>query len=432
MIPLRAHAGRRISVLSLDGAGLTAARALAAGGAELTVWDADEARRTEAERAGLTVEDPTTRDWSDLSALVVGTASLLESDPGPRLIEMARALDAPLVAAEALLAEGYSETGRRFTAALGRQAVPALDFAAHLLRDAGQGVIGPHDPDRVREAGPGVHILAAFEHAPVSAPYASCLLDGAGAASDLRALAHQVAGPLVLSADDPSVRRLSVSGLRRASLVSGRAALARGVFVSAGKLIDALDGRAKPVAALADTPACAQANPLALAAGYALARALGLTREAARDGVATYRGCAGYGAPLGGLGPFVLADWSSAEEPGALIEVLKRARPAVWLAEASVDPKLTDLMEASGAAPHAIVMTGDRRRARRRLSRLCPVQVERDMTGAVALAVHAALKAGPGASIVYAPGGPAGASCAGEIARVLDGLMARAIQGDAA
>jgi UDP-N-acetylmuramoylalanine--D-glutamate ligase len=432
MIPLRAHAGRRVSVLSLDAAGLMAARALAAGGAQVTVWDGDQARRAAAEALGLVVEDLTTRDWSDLSALVVGDANLLEEDPAPRLIDMARALEAPLVAAENLLTEGYAESGARFTAGMGRQAFPALHFAAHLLREIGRPAVGPQAPDRLRDLNPTTVLMAVCKRAPVRPPHAACLLDGAGSASDLRALSQSIDGPLVLSADDPAVRRLSVSGLRRASLVSGRSALSRGVFVAAGRLFDALDGRARQVADLSDMPGCAQAHPLALAAGFALARGLGLAFDDARDGVALYSGCPGHGAPLGQVGPLVLADWSSATDARALVNALKRVQPSVWLAGPSVDPKAPALLEASGAAPSAVVLTGDRRRARRKLARLCPVHVERDITDAMAMAVHSALRAGPGASILFAPGGPCDPGLPEALADALKGLMTRAKQGDAA
>jgi UDP-N-acetylmuramoylalanine--D-glutamate ligase len=432
MIPLRAHAGRRVSVLSLGGAGLTAARALHAGGAEVTVWDSEERRRREAEAHGLSVEDLTTRDWSDLSALVVGDAGLLEEDPAPRLIDMARALDAPLVTAEQMLCEGYAASGARFTAGLGRQTPAALHFAAHLLRETAQPVIGPEPPQRFRDPNPAAILMAACDRAPDVAPEAACLLDGAGSATDLRKLSQAVTGPLVLSADDPAVRRLSVSGIKRPSLVSGRSALARGVFVAAGRLFDALDGRAQQVADLAEAPGCAQGHPLALAAGYALARGLGASLEDARDGVASYRGCPGHGAPLGQIGPLVLADWSNAVDSRSLVDALKRAQPSVWLAGPSIDPSLPALLEASGAAPSAAVLTGDRRRARRKLARLCPVHVERDVSGAMAMAVHAALRAGPGAAIIFAPGGRFEPGLGGDLAQAMSSLMTRATQGDAA
>ncbi len=432
MIPLRAHVGRRVAVLSLTGAGLTAARALAAGGAEVTVWDGDETRRAHAQDLGLAVEDPTARDWSDMAALVVGDAALLSEDPAPRLIDLARALDLLVISAEAVLARGYADAPVRFAAGLGRQAPAALDLAGHLLRSAGQAVIGPAVPDRMAPVSTRPVVLGAFEAVPAAAPQALCLLDGAGRTDELRAGVDAADGPVVLSADDPAVRRLSVSGRRRAVLASGRSTLSRGVFVSAGRLFDAQDGPARRIADLPDLPGCAHASRLAVAAGYALARSLGLRIEDAPGALETYPGAPGHGRVLGRLGPLALSDWSSAAEPRAVCDALRQAGPVVWLAGPSVDPKLAALLDAAGLAPANIVLTGDRRRARRKLARLCPVHVERDPTAALARAIHDGLKAGPKAGIILAPGGPCAGGLADQFAAALGGLVRQARQGDAA
>lgn len=432
MIPLRAHAGRRVCVLSLEGAGLTAARALQAGGAEVTVWDREPARRAEAEAAGLVVEEPTTRDWSDLAALVVGDERLLEEDPAPRLIDLGRALDLPILTADAALAEGYGGSQSLFMAALGRQARAALDVTRHLLRENGRRVLGPQPPATLRDPAPGSVLLSAFKAPPEPRPTGLCLLNGAGATSALRPLMEGASGPVVLSADDPAVRRLSVASMRRALLVSGRSTLSRGVFAAGGRLFDALDGRARQAAVLGGEDGLAGAHPLALAAGYGLARGLGVPFEAARDGLSTYLGCPGHGARLSRLGPLVLTDWSSAQDPHTVLDALSAAGPAIWLAGPSVDPKIPALLEAGGKIPVAAIFTGDRRRARRKLARLCPVHVERDLTSAAAMAVHAGVRAGPGAVIIYAPGGPAPNGAAQDMRTAFDALLDRARQGDAA
>jgi UDP-N-acetylmuramoylalanine--D-glutamate ligase len=58
MIPARGHEGERVAVLGLGRSGLTAARALAAGGAEPLVWDDGAPARARAEAEGLTLHDP--------------------------------------------------------------------------------------------------------------------------------------------------------------------------------------------------------------------------------------------------------------------------------------------------------------------------------------------------------------------------------------
>lgn len=433
MIPLRAFSGRRVCVIALTETGLAAARALAAGGAQVTAWDSDAERRARAEQAGVIVEDPTTRDWSDLAALICGDAALLSEEPAPRLIDLARATDVRVDSADALFAEAFAAVEDAcFIAGLGRQAGAGLHLAAHMLRQSGRSTLGPGFDAPVRIPSSASVILAAFDAPPSADPTGLCLMDGAGGGQDLRRMAEQASGPVVLSADDPSARRLSMSIGRRAILVSGRSTLSRGVFVAAGRLFDAINGRARQVMDLRGAPGVSQSHPLAVAAGYGLARAVGISFDEAREVIPAYPGCAGQGALIGSLGPLELSDWSAAVTPRAVADALTRVRPVVWLAGPSVDPALPALLAASGRLPVAAVFTGDRRRARRRLAAHCPVYVERDLAGALAMAVHAALRAGPDACIVYAPGGPAPDGAGITLKLAIDGLLNRAIQGDAA
>ena len=84
MVPVRGYADKRVAVLGLQGPGFAAARAFEAGGADVTVWDEDGPQRLHAHKAGLTVEDPTERDWGDLAALVVEDARFLTMEDPPR------------------------------------------------------------------------------------------------------------------------------------------------------------------------------------------------------------------------------------------------------------------------------------------------------------------------------------------------------------
>lgn len=71
MIPVTCLKGQDIALFGLGGSGLSTARALAEGGAKVTVWD-DAPARVEAARAeGLTATDLRQIDWSCVSALVL-------------------------------------------------------------------------------------------------------------------------------------------------------------------------------------------------------------------------------------------------------------------------------------------------------------------------------------------------------------------------
>jgi UDP-N-acetylmuramoylalanine--D-glutamate ligase len=71
MIRVPGFEGRRVAVFGLGRSGLTAARALKAGGAEPVLWDDGISSRMQAEAEGFAVEDLTTSDWSGFAALVL-------------------------------------------------------------------------------------------------------------------------------------------------------------------------------------------------------------------------------------------------------------------------------------------------------------------------------------------------------------------------
>ncbi|CAN7386983.1 UDP-N-acetylmuramoyl-L-alanine--D-glutamate ligase [Brevundimonas sp. LjRoot202] len=77
MIPVPGFEGRRIAVFGLGRSGLTAARALKAGGALPVLWDDSVSSRMQAEAEGFDVEDLTTADWSDFAALVLSPGAPL-------------------------------------------------------------------------------------------------------------------------------------------------------------------------------------------------------------------------------------------------------------------------------------------------------------------------------------------------------------------
>jgi UDP-N-acetylmuramoylalanine--D-glutamate ligase len=93
MIPVRGYEGAEVAVLGLGRSGLTAARALVAGGAVALCWDASPAARAMAEAEGLAIRD-FTRDgaWDEVAALIV-SPGIPHLYPAPNRV-VAAALDA--------------------------------------------------------------------------------------------------------------------------------------------------------------------------------------------------------------------------------------------------------------------------------------------------------------------------------------------------
>ena len=77
MIPAPGFEGRRIAVFGLGRSGLTAARALKAGGALPVLWDDSVSSRMQTEAEGFAVEDLTAADWSGFAALVLSPGAPL-------------------------------------------------------------------------------------------------------------------------------------------------------------------------------------------------------------------------------------------------------------------------------------------------------------------------------------------------------------------
>ena len=77
MIPVPGFEGRRVAVFGLGRSGLTAARALKAGGALPVLWDDSVSSRMQAEAEGFAVEDLTSADWSGFAALVLSPGAPL-------------------------------------------------------------------------------------------------------------------------------------------------------------------------------------------------------------------------------------------------------------------------------------------------------------------------------------------------------------------
>jgi UDP-N-acetylmuramoylalanine--D-glutamate ligase len=91
MIAVPGFAGRKVAVFGLGRSGLTAARALQAGGAVPVLWDDSVSSRMQAQAQGHLVQDLTVADWSDFSALVLSPGAPL-THPRPHwTVDKARA-----------------------------------------------------------------------------------------------------------------------------------------------------------------------------------------------------------------------------------------------------------------------------------------------------------------------------------------------------
>ena len=137
----RVFTGRRYGVVGLGENGLPAATSLAAMGAKIVAWDDKEAKRTEAEAAGLLVARPSTAGALDGLVLSPGIPHALPA-PHPEAAS-AIAHGIPILTDAELLFEAVRESGSAakflgITGTNGKSTTTAL--LAHVLRAAGKTV----------------------------------------------------------------------------------------------------------------------------------------------------------------------------------------------------------------------------------------------------------------------------------------------------
>ena len=106
MIVSRAWAGKHYAVLGLARSGAATVRVLLAGGATVTAWDSDAAKRDGV--TGATIVDLDTIDLTTVDALVVSPGVPLNTHP---LAARARAAGVPIIGDIELFAEARAELG---------------------------------------------------------------------------------------------------------------------------------------------------------------------------------------------------------------------------------------------------------------------------------------------------------------------------------
>jgi UDP-N-acetylmuramoylalanine--D-glutamate ligase len=135
VIVVETYRDRTVGVFGLGASGLSAARALEAGGAQVLAWDDVEARRDAAARAARLSLDPPDA-WSDFSALVLSPGvPLTHPEPHP-VVRLARHRGAEVIGDVELFAR--ARAGMRvvsITGTNGKSTTTAL--IGHLLSSAG-------------------------------------------------------------------------------------------------------------------------------------------------------------------------------------------------------------------------------------------------------------------------------------------------------
>lgn len=324
MIPVTEYSGRDVAVFGLGRTGISAARALAAGGARVHAWDDNEATREKAEEAGVTLSDINKRDWQSFAALVLSPGVPYRFPKPHRVVRMAEMTGVPVVGDMELFArsvQALPERGRPkiigITGTNGKSTVTAL--VGHILKAAGRDVriggnIGTGVLDLAALHANAVYVLelSSYQLDLVKSLHCDVAvllnmspdhlerhggMEGYQAAK-MRIFQNQHRGDTaIIGFDDIITQSIAIGmgarGPAKVVQVSAEYALGSGVSAIEGKLFDSRTGKAE---LLGDLEGCTaltgKHNHQNAAAAYAACRAIGVEPKAIMDGILSFPGLA--------------------------------------------------------------------------------------------------------------------------------------------
>ena len=359
MIPVPGFEGRRIAVFGLGRSGLTAARALKAGGALPVLWDDSVSSRMQAEAEGFAVEDLTSADWSGFAALVLSPGAPLTHPEPHWTVGKAKAAGVEVIGdielfarAIAALPEAHRPRVVAITGTNGKSTTTALigwvlkqaGMTVHVGGNIGIGVLALPAPTRdavyVVEVS-SYQLDLTMRFAPDVAILTNISpdhLDRHGGmegyvAAKARIFAH--ADLSLVGVDEEWGRRILADLRRRerpaVEITTQFPSPARGegrILASAGSL--RADGQPVDLTAARSLPGRHNAQNAAFA--WAVARALGVSHAAAVQGLLTFPGLAHRMEEVGRLGRVRFINDSKATNADAARQALASYERSFWIA----------------------------------------------------------------------------------------------------
>ena len=339
MIPVRGFSGKKVAVFGLGRTGLTAARALKAGGAEVALWDEQPEARARAQAEGFQVVDLAEADWSGFSALLLSPGVPL-THPKPHWtvdrakasgveilgdIELfARTVNAAPVHKRPKIAAITGSNGKSTTTALLGHICASAGKDVRVGGNIGVGVLGLEDMH-----GGAVYVL---ELSSYQLDLTSSLKP------DAAVLLNQGPGDTaVIGVDDPWCQRIcteiTAANRRTIRMISAQKSLGRGVYALQGLLYDAMGDRVDEVCDLRRARSLpGRHNWQNAAAAYASARALGISADDAAHGLMTFPGLAHRMETVGQLGRVRFVNDSKATNADAARQALSSYPKVYWIA----------------------------------------------------------------------------------------------------
>lgn len=364
MIPVRGFEDKTVAVFGLGRTGLTAARALIAGGAKVALWDEKPASREAAAAEGFAVVDLQAADWSQFAALMLSPGVPLTHPKPHWTVEKARAAGVEVLGDVELFARTVNAAPAHkrpkiiaITGTNGKSTTTAL--IGHLCASAGRdtrvggniglGVLGLEDMH-----GGAVYVLelSSYQLDLTSSlkPDAVVLLnispdhldrhggmDGYIAAKRRIFLNQGKGDTAIIGVDDAWCQQIctEITAANRRTIwpISAGKAMGRGVYALQGVLYDATGERVVEVADILRARSLpGRHNWQNAAAAYAAARAIGISMQDAVDGLMTFPGLAHRMETVGKIGKVRFVNDSKATNADAARQAMSSYPKFYWIA----------------------------------------------------------------------------------------------------
>jgi UDP-N-acetylmuramoylalanine--D-glutamate ligase len=378
MIPVTSFAGKKVAVFGLGGSGLVSASALLAGGADVIGWDDNEGTVIKAASAGIPTADLRHADWSKIAALVLAPGVPL-THPAPHwTVGLARAAAVEVIgdielfcrerrrhAPNAPFVAITGTNGKSTTTALTAHLAGVAGYNAQLGGNIGTAVLSLEPPGSGR-----VHVVEVSSYqvdlAPSLDPSIGILinvsedhLDRHGTLANYAAVKERLVagvqddGTAIVGVDDTwcaaAADRIEQAG-KRVVRVSVRHPLADGIYVEAGRIIQAAGGSATEIALLGGIGSLRGVhNAQNAACASAAALALGLSIERIQKGLRSFPGLAHRMEQIGRKGNVLFVNDSKATNADSAAQALACFSDIFWILGGK--PKTGGLASLNGFFP---------------------------------------------------------------------------------
>lgn len=364
MIPVGCFEGRRVAVFGLARSGLTAAHALAAGGAIVAAWDERESAREQARDEGFDLVDLSVAEWSEFAALILSPGAPLYFPAPHWTVDKARAAGVEVIGDIELFARAVASAPDHkrpkivaITGTNGKSTTTAL--VGHMLASVGRDVrIGGNIGTGVLGLEPmhggAVYVLELSSYqldlTASLKPDVSIILNISPdhlerhgdmehyVAAKRRILLGQGKGDTaVIGIDDAWGQQIctEITAANRRTIwpISARKCMGKGIYVLQGVLYDATDGRVTEIADLNSARSLpGRHNWQNAAAAYAAVRALGVSTADAVNGLLTFPGLAHRMETIGTLAGVRFINDSKATNVDAARQAMSAYPRFYWIA----------------------------------------------------------------------------------------------------